>query len=206
MPTVPQTYLDRIGGLLAKQHRVMLGLAGAPGSGKSTLARALHQAFADVSIVVPMDGFHLAGAELQRLGLAGRKGAPETFDAAGYVALLGRIRQQRPEETIYAPEFHRDIEEPVAGAIAVQVATRLIITEGNYLLVESGHWAEIAGLLDEIWYVDLEPPLRVERLIDRHVHFGRSRDAAEEWVHVNDEKNARLIETTRSRADVVFRW
>lgn len=206
MSTVPQEYLDRIGSLLSGRQRVLLGIAGAPGSGKSTLAQALAQAFSELSIVVPMDGFHLANVELHRLGLAGRKGAPETFDAAGYVALLRRIGEQRLDEIIYAPEFRRAIEEPIAGAIPVHSSVRLIITEGNYLLLEDGAWAEIAGLLDEIWYVDVDPTLRVQRLIDRHVHFGRSRSAAEQWVHSSDEKNARLIEMTRSRAHVVFRW
>src|SRR5262249_15603648 len=148
----------------------------------------------------------LANVELQRLGFAGRKGAPETFDAAGDVALLRRIREQRADEIVYAPEFRRAIEEPIAGAIPVLSSLRVIITEGNYLLLENGAWAEIAGLLDEIWYVDVDPALRVQRLIDRHVYFGRSRSAAEEWVHSSDEKNALLIESTRSRAHVVFRW
>jgi pantothenate kinase len=206
MPTVPQPHLDRISKLLARERRTLLGLVGPPGSGKSTLAQALHQAFPDVSVIVPMDGFHLANAELRRLGLAGRKGAPETFDAAGYVALVRRIRAQREGETVYAPEFHRDIEEPVAGAIPVQPSTRLIITEGNYLLLETGPWADLAELLDETWYVDIDSNLRVERLVQRHVHFGRSPEAAEEWVRSSDEKNARLIETSRPRADVVFRW
>jgi pantothenate kinase len=153
-----------------------------------------------------MDGFHLAGAELRRLGRERRKGAPDTFDAAGYVALLRRIRHPHPGETVYAPEFRREIEEPVAGAIAVLPDTPLIVTEGNYLLLDSGSWADIAGLLDETWYVDLDAPLRLGRLIERHVQFGRTAAAAEEWVRSSDEANARLIETTRARADVVFRW
>jgi len=206
MPTVPQTYLDRINKLLAREQRTLLGLTGPPGSGKSTLAKALHQALPDVSVIVPMDGFHLANEELRRLGLAGRKGAPETFDAAGYVALVRRIREQRASETVYAPEFHREIEEPVAGAIPVQASTRLVITEGNYLLLETEPWADLAALLDETWYVDIDSTLRVERLVQRHVHFGRSPEAAEEWVRSSDEKNARLIETSRPRANVVFRW
>ena len=206
MPAIPQTYLDRVSNLLAARERVMIGLCGAPGSGKSTLAETLQRAFADVSIVVPMDGFHLANAELQRLGLAQRKGSPESFDDAGYLALLQRMREQPHDVTVYAPEFRRAIEEPIAGAIGVQPSTRLIITEGNYLLLDRGHWAQVAALLDEVWYVDLDSALRVERLIDRHVHFGRSRAAAEEWVRSNDEKNAQLIELTRVRSTVVFRW
>jgi pantothenate kinase len=206
MPTVPPSYLDRIKKLLSRERRTLLGLVGPPGSGKSTLAQAIHQAFPDTSVIVPMDGFHLANAELRRLGLARRKGAPETFDAAGYVALVRRIREQGTRETVYAPEFHREIEEPVAGAIPVQPSTKLIITEGNYLLLETGPWAELAQLLDETWYVDTDSTQRVERLIERHVHFGRTRAAAEEWVHSSDEKNARLIETSRPRADVFFQW
>src|SRR5215470_12034782 len=168
MPDIPRTYLDRVGELLGRQRRVLLGLTGPPGSGKSTLAQALHQAFPDVSIVVPMDGFHLANVELRRLGVAQRKGSPPSFDSAGFVALLRRIRAQGSDETVYAPEFRREIEEPIAGAIPVHPSTRLVITEGNYLLLEDGAWAEIAGLLDESWYVDLETPVRVERLIQRH--------------------------------------
>ena len=206
MPDVPRTYLDRIDRLLAERKRVMLGLAGSPGSGKSTLAQALQQAFDDVSIVVPMDGFHLANTELKRLGLANRKGSPPSFDAAGYVALLARIRRQQPGETIYAPEFRREIEEPIAGAIAIEASRRLVITEGNYLLVDGGHWAEVTGLLDETWYVDLDPAVRIERLVQRHVHFGRTREAAEDWVRSNDELNAQLIEATRTRASLVFTW
>jgi len=206
MPDVPRTYLDRIDRLLAQRPRVMLGLAGAPGSGKSTLAQALRQAFDAVSIVVPMDGFHLANSELKRLGLANRKGSPPSFDAAGYVALLARIRHQGPDETIYAPEFRREIEEPIAGAIAIEAASRLVITEGNYLLLDRGYWAEVTGLLDETWYVDLDPAIRLERLVQRHMHFGRTRQAAEDWVSSNDELNAQLIEATRARAGLVFVW
>ena len=206
MPDVPRTYLDRIDRLLAQRKRVLLGLAGSPGSGKSTLAQALRQAFDDISIVVPMDGYHLANTELKRLGLANRKGSPPSFDAAGYVALLARIRHQRPDETIYAPEFRREIEEPIAGAIAIEASRRLVITEGNYLLLDSGHWAEGTGLLDETWYVDLDPAVRVERLVQRHMHFGRTRQAAEDWVRSNDELNAQVIEATRARASVVFVW
>lgn len=206
MPPIPAEYLDRVQRLLADGQRRVLGLVGAPGAGKSTLAEALRQAFADLAQIVPMDGYHLANAELARLGRAGRKGAPDTFDSAGYVALLRRLREQDADEIVYAPEFRREIEEPIAGAIAVLPATRLVITEGNYLLLEDGAWAGVAALLDEIWYVDIDPGERQRRLIDRHRRFGRSAAEARDWVAGTDEPNARRIEATRERADLVFRW
>ncbi len=205
-PAVPLLYLQRVAQLLQEGGRKLLGLVGPPGAGKSTLALALHRAFPGVSQVVPMDGFHLANVELQRLGLAGCKGAPATFDSAGYVALLQRLRHQRPDETIYAPDFRRDLEEPVAGAVPIFPQTSLVITEGNYLLLESGHWANVAPLLDDIWFVEVDRTLRTERLTSRHQQFGRSRDDATQWVAVTDEPNARLIDATRHRASLDFRW
>ena len=153
-----------------------------------------------------MDGYHLANAELARLGRAGRKGAPDTFDGAGYVALLQRLRAQRDDEIVYAPEFRREIEEPIAGAIAVLPTTRLVIAEGNYLLLDEGAWAGVAALLDDSWYVEVDPALRKQRLAARHQQFGRDAVQAADWVEHTDEPNARRIEATRSRARAVFRW
>ena len=206
LPVVPDIHLSRVKALLADGRRKLLGLVGPPGAGKSTLATALQRAFAGVSQVVPMDGFHLANVELQRLGYAGRKGAPDTFDVAGYAALLQRLRQQGDGEIIYAPEFHREIEEAVAGAIAVLPSTQLVITEGNYLLLDHGPWACIAALLDDAWYVEADEALRTERLVQRHQHFGRSAQAARDWVDGIDQPNARLIAATRGLAQHVFRW
>jgi pantothenate kinase len=206
LPTVPSSYLARVGELLEDGQRKLLGLVGPPGAGKSTLALSLQHAFADVSQVVPMDGYHLANVELRRLGRAGRKGAPDTFDSAGYADMLRRLRQQGPDEIVYAPEFRREIEEPVAGAIPVFPQTRLVITEGNYLLLDYGHWANVAALLDEVWYVDVDDSLRTDRLTQRHEQFGRSRQAAMAWVSGTDEPNARLIATTRLSANLVFHW
>ena len=206
VPEIPAVHLSRVRELLKGDGRKLLGLVGPPGSGKSTLALALHRAFPEVSQVVPMDGFHLANVELQRLGRAGRKGAPDTFDSAGYVALLNRLRHQSGNETVYAPEFRREIEEPIAGAIPVFPRTRLVITEGNYLLLDGDHWAPIAALLDDAWYVEVDDTLRTDRLVRRHEQFGRSRQDAVDWVANTDEGNARLIETTRNKAKLVFRW
>ena len=192
--------------LLQRGGRALLGLVGPPGAGKSTLAAALQAEFADVAQAVPMDGYHLANVELERLGRRGRKGAPDTFDGAGYVALLRRPARAAGDEIVYAPEFRREIEEPIANAIPVFPGTRLVVTEGNYLLLEDGPWAQVAGLLDEVWYVDVPDALRVDRLTRRHVQFGRSADAAAAWVAGTDEPNARLIEASRGRASHVFRW
>jgi pantothenate kinase len=206
LPELPASARIRASELIQRSGRALLGLVGPPGSGKSTLAAALQAEFASVAQVVPMDGFHLANVELERLGRRARKGAPDTFDSAGYVALLRRLLAQPDDEIVYAPEFRREIEEPIANAIPVFARTQLIITEGNYLLLEDGPWAEVKGLLDEVWYVDVDDTLRVDRLTQRHQQFGRSADEAAAWVAGTDEPNARLIEASRVRASFVFRW
>ncbi len=193
--------ISRAYALLAKGDRQLLGLAGPPGSGKSTLAARLGAALGDRAVVVPMDGFHLAQAELERLGRAARKGAPDTFDAAGYVALLRRLRDQPETETVYAPAFRREIEEPVAGAIAVPPDATLVITEGNYLLLE-GAWAPVRALLDEAWYVATPDTQREAWLLARHMAFGRDRQAALDWIESTDAPNARLIAAHAGRADL----
>ena len=199
-------HLQALDTLLAGGGRKILGLAGAPGSGKSTLAAALKEHLGQRAGIVPMDGYHLANSELARLGRAHRKGAEDTFDSAGYVSLLARIRSQQPGEIIYAPEYRREMEEGIAGAIAIHPDTQLIITEGNYLLLDRGHWAGVRALLDLAWYVDVDDELRRERLVKRHMRFGRERQDAVDWVNNTDEPNARLIAATRARADSIFCW
>jgi pantothenate kinase len=184
-------------------RRRLLGIAGAPGSGKSTLAAALADALGPaLAIVVPMDGFHLAQAELERLGRAGRKGAPDTFDASGFVALLARLRDAA-EPVTYAPQFRREIEEPVAEAIPVPREVPLVIVEGNYLLVDDGPWAAVRGLLDECWFVEVDEAVRMDRLVARHRAFGRAEADARAFAHGSDQANAEVIAATRGRADVV---
>jgi pantothenate kinase len=195
----------RIDALLADGQRHIIGLTGPPGSGKSTLAQTLFGLAPARSVVVPMDGFHLANCELARLGRSERKGAEDTFDSAGYVALLHRIRTAPPNQLIYAPDFRREIEEAIAGAIAIQPEHRLVLTEGNYLLLEAGNWGAVRSLVDEIWYVEVDDAVRLQRLIARHIAFGRAEAAAREWVARTDEPNAALIAAHRARADLVVR-
>ena len=204
MPPVCPDPFARIEARLARGGRCLLGMTGAPGAGKSTLADRLAGHFGASATVVPMDGFHLANAELTRLGRSGRKGAPDTFDAAGYVALLGRLRRQEEGDVVYAPAFHREIEEAVAGSIAVPTEMRLVITEGNYLLLD-GAWGGVRPLLDEVWYVEGDERLRLERLLTRHVAHGRTRGEARAWIEATDEPNARLIRGSRGRADWIVK-
>ncbi|MEU7734560.1 nucleoside/nucleotide kinase family protein [Streptomyces griseus] len=196
---------DRARALAESGGRRVLGIAGPPGAGKSTLAERLAAELDGRAALVPMDGFHLAAAELDRLGRAERKGAPDTFDATGYVALLRRLRAPDPLHTVYAPAFDRSLEEPVAGALPVPPAVPLVVTEGNYLLLDDGPWAPVRTLLDEVWFLEPDPEARVRRLVDRHVRHGRPRRRAEEWVARSDEANARLVERGRNRADLIVR-
>ncbi|MGB2571607.1 nucleoside/nucleotide kinase family protein [Micromonospora citrea] len=184
--------------------RQLLGIAGAPGAGKSTLAERIVAAVGPAARLVPMDGFHLAQAELARLGRADRKGAADTFDANGYVSLLRRLRRLEPS-AVYAPLFRRDIEEPVAGAIEVPPSVRLVVTEGNYLLLTVPPWDEIRSLLHDVWFLDLDVQLRLRRLVARHEAYGRSPAEAAAWAHGSDEANATLVSGTARHADLVVR-
>jgi pantothenate kinase len=203
----------RARGLLAHRDRAVLGITGAPGAGKTTLVELLLAALRDAPpegmdgdawvAHVPMDGFHLADVQLDRLGLRHRKGAPETFDATGYRAILSRILDDDPAEVVYVPGFERVLEQPLAAAIAVLPEARLILTEGNYLLLDDGAWPQVRAAMTEVWYVDLPDDVRRRRLVDRHVAFGKTPEAAREWVDRSDEANAALVQAVRSAADYV---
>ncbi|MGH4008140.1 MAG: nucleoside/nucleotide kinase family protein [Pseudonocardiaceae bacterium] len=198
--------------LVGDGRRALLGITGAPGAGKSTLAEQLIQMLAPAPpptlipdqwiAYVPMDGFHLADDELVRLHRRDRKGAPDTFDAAGYAALLRRLHDDS-DEVVYAPCFQRCLEQPIAGAIPIPPSARLIITEGNYLLFHDYGWGGVRSQLDEVWYVDLDADERMRRLIARHVWFGKEPVAAVAWATGTDERNAVLINATRSHADLI---
>jgi pantothenate kinase len=188
--------------------RVIVGFAGPPGCGKSTLTEAVCAELDGRAVSVPLDGWHLSAELTRRLGAAERRGAPQTFDASGYVALLERIRAQGATGdpvVVYAPEYRREIEEPVAGAVAVHARTPIVLTEGNYLLLDQPVWRDVRPLLDLAYYVEIDDEERRRRLVGRHVAFGRTSEDAVAWMETNDDLNARLVETERLRPDRIVR-
>lgn len=188
----------------AEGRRAILGITGPPGAGKSTLARRLVAALGADAVEVGMDGFHLANAVLEARGARDRKGAVDTFDAHGYAALLVRLRAAAPGgPTVYAPAFRRDLEEPIAGAVPVPADVPLVVTEGNYLLLDAPGWRAARATMDEVWYVAAPEELRLSRLVARHATYGKSAEDAYRWAHGSDQVNAELVATTRDAADLV---
>lgn len=196
-----KSQLRELVGQLRMQRRTIVGLVGPPGVGKSDFARALVDAAGGGACHVPMDGFHLADDVLSDRGLLARKGAPETFDAHGFAHLLERLGDAGADHTIHAPAFDRTLEQPVAGAIAVGADVDLVITEGNYLLLDASGWREVRSQLDEAWYLCTNETLRLERLVARHIRFGKTPSQARKWVQRVDEPNAELVAASRSAAD-----
>ncbi|MEU0266544.1 nucleoside/nucleotide kinase family protein [Nocardioides sp. NPDC006303] len=184
--------------------RFVLGIVGPPGAGKSTLAERLRDILnesGNVAVVAPMDGFHRSNAELDAMGARGRKGEPDTFDAEGYVAALRRVRERQGR--VEWPTFSRITDEPVPGGVVIEDEP-IVITEGNYLLLDDGPWKDVRGLLDEVWFVDVPDAVLVPRLLERFLAGGRSREEAEAKIAASDLRNAALVRATRDRADLVL--
>jgi pantothenate kinase len=194
--------------LVGDESRAILGITGSPGAGKSTLvdlllARIRAVTGAEWAAHVPMDGFHLADAQLDRLGARGRKGAPDTFDAAGYAHLLERVKQET-DIPVYMPGFDRTLEQPLAAALVVPPTARIVITEGNYLLLDDPLWARARRAIDTVWFVAGDESARVERLVARHIEFGKTPDEARAWVANIDQRNSDLVSSTVDSADLVI--
>ena len=189
----------------------LLGIVGPPGVGKSWLTVALGRELRARGITVatvPMDGFHLSRRAAEELGRMSRRGAPDTFDGDGYVALLRRLRDvRRVGRAVWVPSFERDLEDPIAGDLPVGPEVDIVLTEGNYLLLDEEPWDAVAGLLDEAWYLRADDEAaRLRRLVARHVAAGKEPAHARAHAEGSDEANARLIATTAERADVLVAW
>ncbi|MHC3002404.1 nucleoside/nucleotide kinase family protein [Gordonia metallireducens] len=199
---------DDVAALLgAGAARIVVGITGPPGAGKTTLARSVVDDFTstlgpDAVGYVPMDGYHLSNAILDRLGRRDRKGAPDTFDVAGFVATLRRIADGC--DTVYAPDFDHATGEPIAASLTVPATARLVVVEGNYLGLDQPGWRDVCPLLDRLIYVDADDATRRERLLRRHIEAGKSEAEARAWIATVDAPNAELIATTRSRADTII--
>jgi pantothenate kinase len=192
----------------AATKRFLLGIAGPPAAGKTTLASALaaivrKRRGENFAVVAPLDGFHLSNRTLDERGLRAVKGAPETFDVEGFVHLLQEVRSAGT--TIFWPEFDRSLDEPTPSAIAIPPEAKLVITEGNYLLLESPGWRDVAPLLDDIWYIDAPPGVLRMRLIERQLEGGRTEEEAVGHVDGSDLPNARLVAQTQARAGRTLR-
>ena len=209
IPTLVSNLVDQLTQRLTADdapERLVVGLVGALGSGKSTIAEQLKTGLKAAGVfagLVAMDGFHLSNAVLDELGRRNRKGAPDTFDVEGYLATLDRVRADGAPQ-VFAPAYRRDLHESVAAGSIVS-GTGVVVTEGNYLALETRGWGAARERIDLLIHIDVPEEVLVLRLINRHEEFGKNPLAAGHWVRTVDLPNARLIATSVHRCDEVWR-
>lgn len=185
---------------LKGNKRTLFGIIGEPGAGKSTLVEEIKAKFPTNELaVLPMDGFHLSNKVLIENGIRHLKGAPQTFDSRGFVALLNRVRTV-VDQNIYIPVFHREIEESIANESVITPEVKVVIVEGNYLLYPELGWGGVQELLDSSYFINISQEVRLERLIARHEKYGKTPEEAREWSLGSDEANAEMIRSTKVRA------
>ena len=198
--------VDRAESLMTSMsgQRKIIGLIGKPGAGKSTLSAQLIEKLGDQAAILNMDGYHLSNLALRELGRADRKGAPDTFDALGFTEILKRVKHE-VDQNIYFPVFDRSIEESIAAQGVITPEIKLVITEGNYLLHNDNNWGGVKKFLDESWFIEVDDQIRIERLVNRHHKFGKSKADAHAWATGSDENNAQVVARTRELADVIIK-
>jgi pantothenate kinase len=198
--------VDRAESLMTSMsgQRKIIGLIGKPGAGKSTLSAQLIEKLGDQAAILNMDGYHFSNLALRELGRADRKGAPDTFDALGFTEILKRVKHE-VDQNIYFPVFDRSIEESIAAQGVITPEIKLVITEGNYLLHNDNNWGGVKKFLDESWFIEVDDQIRIERLVNRHHKFGKSKADAHSWATGSDENNAQVVARTRELADVIIK-
>ena len=186
--------------------RTLIGIVGKPGAGKSTVVELIQKKYGPLEVsVIPMDGFHLSNEELINLGRRDRKGAPDTFDVSGFISLIKKVKHE-PQVDYKFPIFHREIEASVNDEGVVPKESKVIVIEGNYLFSEEHNWNGLFPLLDHTWFIEIDDEVRIERLIARHIHYGKTPVEAENWSRGSDEANARFIEITAHRASNTLKF
>jgi pantothenate kinase len=193
---------EQIQSLLDGQSpRTLIGIVGKPGAGKSTVVEQIQNKYQTHEVsIIPMDGFHLTNEELISLGRRERKGAPDTFDVEGFTSLIKSVKIDHSVDHKF-PIFHREIEASIADEGIVPKESKIVVTEGNYLFSEDHNWSAVYPLLDHTWFIEIDDEIRIERLIARHVRYGKSPEEAENWSRGSDETNARFIGLTANRAE-----
>jgi pantothenate kinase len=195
--------------VLKPGQRYILGITGAPGAGKTTFTNWLVREINsrthgdNPAIGVPMDGFHYTNQKLGEMGLLELKGIPETFDSAGFLALLKSLRHST-NENVYAPLFKRSIEASIANGIVVKPAHSICVVEGNYLLLQDEPWSQCKQFFDQVWFINSTLDVITPRLLQRHIEAGRTEAGAQQKVQSTDLRNARVIEHTKHLADRIL--